>query len=169
MPLSAADKLLSWWKVYYAEHILSMLVKLILEKGGRRGQTFQLRRAVTILGRRRGCKLRVPSQSVSRRHCRLICRDDFVTVDDLASVNGTRVNGQLIAKRTILHPGDRLTIGSVTFLVHYQLTPRAIERLLDEQQREAELLPTFDARDSSIPEALSEIEEKPTLRKRFKK
>src|SRR5438876_11129485 len=118
-------------------------VKLVLEKDGREAQTFKLRSEETIAGRRRGCKLRIPSETVSRHHCRLIFRDDYLTVEDLASVNGTRVNGQLIGKPTIVHPGDRLTIGSVTFLVQYQLTPKAIERLLEEQQREMELLPTF--------------------------
>src|SRR5262249_55532515 len=110
-----------------------MEVKLVLEAEGREAQTFKLRSAETIVGRRRGCKLRVPSETVSRRHCRLVFRDDYLTVEDLASVNGTLVNGQLIARPTIVHPGDRLTIGSVTFLVQYQLTPRAIERLLEEQ------------------------------------
>ena len=77
-------------------------------------------------------------------------------MEDLASVNGTLVNGQLIAKPTIVHPGDRLTIGAVTFLVQYQLTPKAIERLLEEQQKEAEFLPTFDANESSLPVPLPE-------------
>jgi pSer/pThr/pTyr-binding forkhead associated (FHA) protein len=146
-----------------------MDVKLILEKGGHEGQIFRLRRIETIVGRRHGCQLRVPSRSVSRRHCRLIFRDDYLTVDDLASVNGTRVNGQLIAKPTIVHPGDRLTIGSITFLVQYRLTPRGIERLLDEQQREAELLPTFDAAASSVPEPLSEAKELTWFRKKIRK
>src|SRR5207253_1473576 len=87
---------------------------------------------------------------------RIVFRDDYVRVEDLASVNGTKVNGQLIAKATIVHPGDRLTVGAFTFLVQYQLTPKSIEHLLDEQEREAELLPTFDANESSLPVPLSE-------------
>jgi pSer/pThr/pTyr-binding forkhead associated (FHA) protein len=140
----------------FGGHPLQMEVKLVLEKAGHEAQVFKLRSQETIVGRRRGCKLRIPSESVSRQHCRLVFRDDYLTVEDLASVNGTLVNGQPIAKPTIVHPGDRLTIGSVTFLVQYQLTPRAIERLLEEQQREMELLPTFDANESSLPVALPE-------------
>jgi pSer/pThr/pTyr-binding forkhead associated (FHA) protein len=141
-----------------------MDVKLILEKGARKAQIFQLRVSDTIVGRRRGCDLRIPSESVSRRHCRLTYRDDYLTVEDLASVNGTMVNGQLIAKPTIVHPGDRITIGSVTFQVQYQLTPQAVERLLEEQQKEVELLPTFDANESSLPVALVEDEPVPEVK-----
>src|SRR5262245_18544461 len=146
-----------------------MLVKLVLEKEGQQAQEFTLRSQETIIGRRRGCKLRIPSETVSRRHCRLIFRDDYLTVEDLASVNGTRVNGQLIAKPTIVHPGDRLTIGSVTFLAQYQLTPKAIERLLEEQQKEMELLPIFDANESSLPVALPEKKAHLSIYKKAKK
>lgn len=138
-----------------------MDVKLVVEQGARKGQVFRLRAKDTVVGRRRGCNLRIPSESVSRRHCRLTYRDDYLTVEDLASVNGTMVNGQLIAKPTIVHPGDRLSIGALTFQVQYQLTPQAIERLLEEQQKEVELMPTFDANESSLPVALPEDEPLP--------
>jgi pSer/pThr/pTyr-binding forkhead associated (FHA) protein len=150
-------------------YALPMEVKLIVEEGAHAGQTFRLRAAETIVGRRRGCGLRIPSDSVSRRHCRLTFRDDYLTVDDLASVNGTKVNGELIAKPTIVHPGDRLSVGSITFLVQYQLTPKAIERLLEAQQHEAESLPTFDANESSLPVALSDESSLPSLKKQLKK
>jgi pSer/pThr/pTyr-binding forkhead associated (FHA) protein len=143
-----------------------MDVKLVLEKGAHKGQTFRLCTKETIVGRRRGCNLRIPSQSVSRRHCRLIFDNDYLTVEDLGSVNGTLVNGKLVAKPTIVHPGARLTVGSITFLVQYQLTPKAIERLLEEQQNEEALLPTFDANESSLPVALAEEDELVPLTKK---
>jgi pSer/pThr/pTyr-binding forkhead associated (FHA) protein len=146
-----------------------MDVKLVLEKENGKSQTYRLRAKETVIGRMKGCNLRVPSESVSRRHCKLIVRDDYVTVEDLASVNGTFVNGQMIAKPTIVHPGDRLTIGSITFLVQYQLTPKGIEKLLEEQQKEMESLPTFDANDSSLPVIVVEEEESPPPTKKDKK
>jgi pSer/pThr/pTyr-binding forkhead associated (FHA) protein len=136
-----------------------MDVKLIVEKGARVGQIFKLRSHDTVVGRRRGCGLRIPSETVSRRHCRLTFRDDYLTVEDLASVNGTLVNGRLIAKPTIVHPGDRLTIGSLTFSVQYQLTPKALDKLLGEEQKNMEMLPTFDRNDSSLPVPMSEVKE----------
>jgi pSer/pThr/pTyr-binding forkhead associated (FHA) protein len=136
-----------------------MDVKLIAEKGLRKAQVFRLRAADTVVGRRRGCNLRIPLESVSRRHCRLTFRDDYLTVEDLASVNGTLVNGQTIAKPTIVHPGDRITIGSITFLVQYQLSPKGIGALLEAQQQEEELMPIFDADESSKPVPLAEDEE----------
>jgi pSer/pThr/pTyr-binding forkhead associated (FHA) protein len=141
-----------------------MDVKLIVEKGSNKPQVFRLRSRDTLVGRRKECSLRIPSDSVSRRHCRLIYQDDYLTVEDLASVNGTLVNGQPIAKPTIVHPGDRLTIGSVTFEVQYQLTPQAMEKLLEEQQKEGELLPTFDASGSSLPVAIPEEDPLPATR-----
>ncbi len=146
-----------------------MDVKLVINRGASRGQTFRLRSVDTIVGRSVGCKLRIPSESVSRRHCRLVFRDDYLIVEDLASANGTLVNDHPIVKPTIVRPSDRLTIGSVTFVVQYQLTPRAIEKILEEQQKEMELLPTFDANESSLPVALPDDDPPPTLKKQEKK
>jgi pSer/pThr/pTyr-binding forkhead associated (FHA) protein len=133
-----------------------MKVTLTTETGKGKTQTFFLRRRDTILGRAHGCGLRIPAESVSRRHCRLVFRNDYLTVEDLASVNGTRVNGATIAKPTILQPGDRLTLGSITFVVQYQLTPKAVKKLLQEQENEMEFMPTFDASGSSLPVVLPE-------------
>jgi pSer/pThr/pTyr-binding forkhead associated (FHA) protein len=150
-----------------------MKITLTVEKGAGKAQIFKLRSKDTIVGRAYGCTIRVPSDSVSRRHCRLIFHNDYLTVEDLASVNGTRVNGQVIAKPTIVQPGDRLTLGSVTFLVQYQLTPKAIEKLLEEQENEMELLPIFDANSSSLPvilpEKKSDSQEKLKVKKAVKK
>jgi pSer/pThr/pTyr-binding forkhead associated (FHA) protein len=40
----------------------------------------------------------------------------------LGSLNGTLVNGDRIAKPTLIQPGDKVTIGSIVFRVDY--TPR---------------------------------------------
>jgi pSer/pThr/pTyr-binding forkhead associated (FHA) protein len=146
-----------------------MKITLTVEKRAGKAQTFTLRSKDTIVGRGYGCAIRIPSDSVSRRHCRLIFHHDYLTVEDLASVNGTSVNGQVIAKPTILQPGDRLTLGSVTFLVQYQLTPKAIEKLLEEQEKEMELLPIFDANSSSLPVILPEKKSDSQEKKKDKK
>jgi pSer/pThr/pTyr-binding forkhead associated (FHA) protein len=38
----------------------------------------------------------------------------------LGSLNGTLVNGERIAKPTLIHPGDKVTIGSIVFRVDYK-------------------------------------------------
>ncbi len=96
-----------------------MNVKLIVQQGDKSLQAIALRSEETIIGRRRGCDVRVPSEAVSRRHCLLSVRDSAVTVEDLASVNGTFVNGKKITSKQLLYPGDRLEVGPVTFLIEY--------------------------------------------------
>ena len=111
-----------------------MDVKLVIEQGSDATKAFRLRSAETIIGRQNDCDLRIPSGAVSRRHCRLSFRDDILTVEDLDSANGTNVNGERIEGPRVLRPGDRFDVGPVTFLVKYQLTPAAIDRLLREEE-----------------------------------
>jgi pSer/pThr/pTyr-binding forkhead associated (FHA) protein len=65
--------------------------------------------ATVVVGRHRWCDVRIDSSRVSRRHCRLSLGRDGVLVRDLASTNGTRINGQRIAQG-VLRPGDELEI-----------------------------------------------------------
>src|SRR5262249_45408015 len=95
----------------------AMIVKLIVQKDGKALQAFRLRSEETIIGRRRGCDVRIPSEAVSRRHCLVSLREDAVTVEDLASVNGTFVNGKRIKTKQLLYPGDQLEVGPITFVV----------------------------------------------------
>jgi predicted component of type VI protein secretion system len=106
-----------------------MNVRLVLEKKRKRVWTAQLRRPEAILGRAFGCTVRIPSAEVSRRHCRLRIENGLVTVEDLESVNGTFVNGTRVRGKEIVGPGDRLSLGSVTFVVEYELEPEALRRL----------------------------------------
>jgi pilus assembly protein CpaF len=48
--------------------------------------------------------------TVSRRHARLVFRDGGWIIQDLASTNGTRLNGQAVG-RACLRPGDQLLLG----------------------------------------------------------
>jgi serine/threonine protein kinase len=84
------------------------------------GERLPLARAVTVLGRSTECDLRLPAPQVSRRHCRIVRTPDRVHVEDLDSSGGTLVNGQKI-RRTGLHDGDQLQLGSQTFLVRIRM------------------------------------------------
>ena len=58
------------------------------------------------------------------------CADDgLLKVEDLESVNGTYLNGDLLTGEAVVRPGDRLDVGPVSFVVEYELTPDAVERL----------------------------------------
>ena len=52
----------------------------------------------------------------SRVHCRLEVSDGELWVEDLDSVNGTLVNGELVTRQA-LNSGDQLTVGITTFKV----------------------------------------------------
>jgi CheY-like chemotaxis protein len=70
-----------------------------------------------IVGRHADCDRRLDLPFISRHHCRFLLRDGAVWVEDLASHNGTYVNGERIAEARPLRDGDRLAIGHLPFRV----------------------------------------------------
>jgi len=74
------------------------------------------REGEVVLGRSRECAVRLPDVDTSRRHAKIVCAGGRFVLYDLASTNGTFVNGERIEQRE-LRPGDRLQIGAnaVTF------------------------------------------------------
>jgi pSer/pThr/pTyr-binding forkhead associated (FHA) protein len=87
---------------------------------------------VAVLGRSHGNAVRIPSAEVSRQHCRLLMKDGLVRLEDLDSVNGTFLNGKRVRDPEFVRPGDSLEVGPVKFVVEYELTPDALERLRGE-------------------------------------
>lgn len=77
--------------------------------------------AETLIGRAADCKLRISSGQVSRRHCLIKVVDESVSVRDLKSANGTRLNGETIPTDTdvpILN-GSTLVVGPLKFVVQF--------------------------------------------------
>jgi len=65
-----------------------------------------------VVGRSRDCEVVLEDTGVSRRHAELRPGADGWVVSDLGSTNGVRVNGQDIHGAHVLHPGDRIELGS---------------------------------------------------------
>ena len=86
-------------------------------RGRSAATTLRLADGVTSLGRAGDCWIRIKSSQVSRKHCELFEVGDNLTVRDLASSNGTWVNGKRINGQQVLTAGDELTIGGVSFRV----------------------------------------------------
>ncbi len=63
-----------------------------------------------VIGRAGDSDLRVNDGDTSRRHAKIECRPDAHTLHDLASTNGTFVNGHKISEH-VLEAGDRIGIG----------------------------------------------------------
>jgi pSer/pThr/pTyr-binding forkhead associated (FHA) protein len=82
--------------------------------------TFRLRPgAVKTVGRAPRSDFIVHAALVSRLHCRLTATRDQLEVMDLASTNGTYVNGKRVTI-ALLAAGDRLRIGRVELKVTRQ-------------------------------------------------
>jgi hypothetical protein len=64
-----------------------------------------------VVGRHQACDVVLSDLSVSRRHARLIPRDGRWIPQDLASTNGTIVNGLRVG-RCELRPGDCILVGA---------------------------------------------------------
>jgi pSer/pThr/pTyr-binding forkhead associated (FHA) protein len=75
----------------------------------------------TLIGRSPECNLRIASGQVSRKHCLIKVEDTQVTVRDLGSANGTRLNGQTIKTEVDMPipPGSTLVVGPLKFIVQF--------------------------------------------------
>lgn len=100
-----------------SQKVQGMLVLSVIH-GPQKGRIFRLAktRAHVLIGRRHG-SLRLGDDKVSRTHAELVRLDDRWHVNDLASTNGTYINSKLVTKRTVLHAGDQLQVGSSLLLV----------------------------------------------------
>ena len=104
---------------------MAMNLVFFNKKGHRKD--LSLREGVTLLGRRPDCDLRIPLGFVSRKHCRIIHREEKTMVQDLGSANGTYVNSQRIME-AVIKAGDQISVGPVIFTVQVDGVPEKIEQ-----------------------------------------
>jgi len=79
------------------------------------GKMFKLKGEM-VIGRTAAAEIYLDDDGVSRRHARVVVRDDgAVEVSDLGSTNGTYYNGARIDTH-VLSDGDTIQIGSTTIL-----------------------------------------------------
>lgn len=65
-----------------------------------------------VIGRSAGCHLTIDDPLISRTHAKITVTDDQITVEDLGSRNGVRVNGRLISGAVPMGDGTRLRVGT---------------------------------------------------------
>ena len=68
-----------------------------------------------MLGRDPACDYPLDYPMISWRHAMLRRTADGIFVEDLGSRNGTFVNGERIAGKTLIHPGQEIGLGSFRF------------------------------------------------------
>jgi two-component system, cell cycle response regulator len=88
---------------------------LIMLEGDLPGQVFRLRPGRQVIGRRPECDIRVRERAVSGMHAEIIRVRDTVTINDLASTNGTLLNGLRIRTPVPLAQGYLLKLGNCVF------------------------------------------------------
>lgn len=96
-----------------------MQVKLKVMTGSHAGLELAVSGEKFIIGRGESCNLRPKSESVSRKHCILVIRDNRLLVQDLSSRNGTFINDKRLPtdKAKVLQSGDQLRVGKLEFEV----------------------------------------------------
>ena len=66
-----------------------------------------------LVGRDRGCSVRIDSPTLSRRHACIVIDGVGATLEDLDSKNGTYLNGLPVTRPVVLNDGDGIRVGSV--------------------------------------------------------
>ncbi|MBV5337591.1 MAG: FHA domain-containing protein, partial [Deltaproteobacteria bacterium] len=82
--------------------------------GALRGERFTVKLPCTI--GRKNCDLILDDRLVSRRHAELKFIQNAVSIEDLESKNGTRVNGGKITSSQLL-PNDLVSIGPINLRI----------------------------------------------------
>jgi pSer/pThr/pTyr-binding forkhead associated (FHA) protein len=67
-----------------------------------------------VIGRDPSSDFVIDERTVSRRHAAIHRESYGWVVEDLGSLNGTRVNGRRFGRRAIVSPGDVLGFGAAT-------------------------------------------------------
>ncbi len=68
---------------------------------------------VIIMGREPTCDFPINDQTVSAHHARLSFRLNQWWLEDMASTNGTRLNGESVTTSVVITHGDELRLGQV--------------------------------------------------------
>ena len=137
---------------------MNLRAQLVPLAGG--GESVDIVKDLTLVGRKEDCDLRLDHKSVSKLHCIIVKTDGLLLVRDLGSTNGTRVNGQRV-RRAALLPNDKLTIAHFQFKV---LLGPAIEAsapgehtmAMDQKEMQA-VLDNRSARDMDDSDELPEV------------
>jgi DNA-binding winged helix-turn-helix (wHTH) protein len=77
------------------------------------GRIIELANGENLVGRSVECTVRLDSTDVSRRHARILVKNDAATLEDLGSTNGTFVDGKRLTVSVPLTDGMTVTFGSL--------------------------------------------------------
>lgn len=101
--------------------------ELVIVTGEQAGRRIAVGTGSVRLGRSSSNDIPIPDERLSRNHCLFEpSGESDIRVTDLASANGTLVNGVLLGDEPlVLHPGDRIEVGSTVLRVEGEPPPSA--------------------------------------------
>lgn len=105
------------------EHVAEPVAALWMV-GADPARRWELESDTAVVGRLPSCDIVLSDSNASRRHAELGKREDGWWVTDLASTNGTLVNGVLVKERR-LEPGDLIQIGATELEFREEWAPGA--------------------------------------------
>jgi hypothetical protein len=95
--------------------------RLTVRQGPAPGKIFELVKDVVTVGRDVNNDVVLNDAEVSRNHARLTAQSGGYLIEDLASTNGTFVNGQRLIGPKLLNPGDVIGLGETIVLEFGQM------------------------------------------------
>jgi hypothetical protein len=103
---------------FYKEKPKYLSILLSVESGPLQGERFSMALPCTI--GRKDCDLILEDRLISRRHAEIKFIDNKLVIEDLASTNGTKVNGKNVKKKQLV-PNDLITIGPANLRIQHSL------------------------------------------------
>ncbi len=100
-----------------------MLFAVVVSSSTGRDQRLVFDKREITIGRVNGNDVVLPHDSVSRRHARIVVKDERFILVDLKSTNGTFVNGGRLTSPRVLRDGDRIWIGQCRISVEEEEPP----------------------------------------------
>lgn len=121
-----------------------------------------LSRPVLLVGRHPECDVRIDLPQISRRHCCLATAYDRITIRDLGSRHGVRVNGRIVDESRLIS-GDEVAIGHLLYRFEDAAPPAppavAVEEKPEPEPAPKPRKPPLDDDDlPNLPFSLSELE-----------
>jgi uncharacterized protein (TIGR02996 family) len=117
---------------------------VVTAKGGEPTSEFFDKAEITI-GRESMNDLVLPKGNISKRHARVVCKDDKIILVDLKSTNGTYLNGRKLTSPLVVHEGDKVYIGD--FMLAITADHEEDEDTLDVDPTELRLLAAIAQRE----------------------
>jgi anti-anti-sigma regulatory factor len=98
---------------------------IVANKGKNQGLPIPIKVDLFLIGSDRMCQVRSAMSGIGSQHCAIVSRERKVFIRDLSSGHDTIVNGAPLPEGAEwpLHPGDRLKVGPLEFMVQFHERP----------------------------------------------